>query len=118
VTLFLYADVVSVKVLYRVLFRRRGGNRLGFRHVAEPRLRATAQSSSLSSTGQAVDPGVRGGSPGAGQPLPGLSKNELSFFNAAKQVFGETDTVPTGLGPRYNLEGTSKNRDLREFVRI
>jgi hypothetical protein len=51
----------------------------------------------------ATDPGVRGGAPGSGQPLS-LSKNELNFFNAAKQVFSEVDTVPLGLGPRYTLD--------------
>jgi CxxC motif-containing protein (DUF1111 family) len=52
----------------------------------------------------ATDPGVRGGDPGAGQPLSGLSKDELNFFDAAQQVFSEVDTVPSGLGPRYNLD--------------
>jgi len=52
----------------------------------------------------ATDPGVRGGTPGAGGPLHGLSQNELNFFNAAKNVFNEVEGVPQGLGPRFNLD--------------
>jgi CxxC motif-containing protein (DUF1111 family) len=52
----------------------------------------------------AVDPGVRGGAPGAGGPLPGLSPVEQAFFNAATGTFAELETVPTGLGPRFNLD--------------
>jgi CxxC motif-containing protein (DUF1111 family) len=51
-----------------------------------------------------VDPGVRGGAPGAGGPLPGLSQNELNFFKAATDVFNEVETVAQGLGPRFNLD--------------
>lgn len=52
----------------------------------------------------ATDPGVRGGDPGAGGPLPGLTPNELAFFNAGLQAFVKIVTVPEGLGPRYNLD--------------
>jgi CxxC motif-containing protein (DUF1111 family) len=51
----------------------------------------------------AVDPGVRGGTPGAGGPP--LSQNELSFWFAAQAVFEEVDALPQGLGPRFNLDG-------------
>src|SRR6516165_915346 len=51
-----------------------------------------------------VDPGVRGGDPGAGGPLPGLSPVEQGFFNAATSNFAEVETVPNGLGPRFNLD--------------
>jgi hypothetical protein len=73
--------------------------------VSESVLAQTSPSvtSSRRSSAQVVDPGVRGGSPGAGGPLPGLSQNELNFFNAAKNVFNEVETVPTGLGPGFNL---------------
>jgi CxxC motif-containing protein (DUF1111 family) len=67
----------------------------------------SATSSSRGHAPQSVDPGVRGGAPGAGGPLPGLSQNELNFFKAAKNVFNETETVPTGLGPRFNLDSCS-----------
>jgi hypothetical protein len=49
-----------------------------------------------------VDPGPRGGLPGAGGPLPGISADELSFFNAALATFEEIDDVAEGLGPRFN----------------
>ena len=51
-----------------------------------------------------VDPGVRGGDPGVGGPLPGLSVVEQAFFNAAADNFEEVETVPNGLGPRFNLD--------------
>jgi mono/diheme cytochrome c family protein len=51
---------------------------------------------------QAVDPGVRGGPAGAGGPFPGLTQDQLNFFNAAQNVFEEVDDVPHGLGPGFN----------------
>jgi CxxC motif-containing protein (DUF1111 family) len=51
-----------------------------------------------------TDPGVRGGAAGAGEPIPGLTATEGAFFEAAKDVFAETDAVPDGLGPRFNLD--------------
>jgi len=50
------------------------------------------------------DPGVRGGPPGAGQPLTGLNPQELAFFDLAKDAFMEVDDVAEGLGPRFNLD--------------
>jgi CxxC motif-containing protein (DUF1111 family) len=55
-------------------------------------------------TSRATDPGVRGGSPGAGSPLPGLSQNELNFYNAAQTRFENVDGVANGLGPGFNLD--------------
>ncbi|HEY3055203.1 MAG TPA: di-heme oxidoredictase family protein [Thermoanaerobaculia bacterium] len=61
-----------------------------------------------------TDPGVRGGAPGAGQPLASVAANNpaniLNFFNAGKDDFQEIDSVSgtvageegSGLGPRYN----------------
>jgi len=51
-----------------------------------------------------VDPGVRGGAPGAGGPLSGLSQNELNFYNASAKVFAEVEQLANGLGPRFNLD--------------
>jgi CxxC motif-containing protein (DUF1111 family) len=51
-----------------------------------------------------VDPGVRTGLASAGGPLPGLGADEKAFFDAAKVIFMEIDTVPEGLGPRFNLD--------------
>ena len=60
---------------------------------------------------RSIDPGVRGGMPGAGGPLAGLSASEQQFFAAAKNRFQEIGSVSgtisgengTGLGPRFNL---------------
>jgi CxxC motif-containing protein (DUF1111 family) len=61
-----------------------------------------------------VDPGPRGGPPGAGGPLPSVAANNpttiLTFFNDARgrfqdvsSVFGTIPGEPDdGLGPRYN----------------
>ena len=48
------------------------------------------------------DPGVRGGQPGAGGPLPGLTPDEAAFFQDGLGKFVEVDSVPQGLGPRFN----------------
>jgi CxxC motif-containing protein (DUF1111 family) len=52
-----------------------------------------------------TDPGPRGGAPGAGGPLPGLSAPQQAFFTAATARFSNVDNVPApgGLGPRFNL---------------
>ncbi|HEV2378828.1 MAG TPA: di-heme oxidoredictase family protein [Terriglobia bacterium] len=46
----------------------------------------------------AIDPGVRGGGAGAGQPLPGLSSSQTTVFNKGKQNFIEVNGV-TSIGP-------------------
>ena len=60
----------------------------------------------------AKDPGVRGGPPGAGTPITGLTTNQLAFFSAGVTSFEEIDSVTGtvsgtggGLGPRFNAEG-------------
>jgi CxxC motif-containing protein (DUF1111 family) len=50
----------------------------------------------------AVDPGVRGGTPGAGGPVGGLTSAEMAFFTAAQARFEVIETVPAGLGPGFN----------------
>jgi hypothetical protein len=40
-----------------------------------------------------VDPGVRPGGAGAGGPLPGLTANELAFFDAGLDDFAEAEGV-------------------------
>mgnify|MGYP001420537282 CR=1 FL=1 len=59
------------------------------------------------SSAAARDPGVRGGAAGAGEPIAGLSKTELAFFNAGKDEFEEEDGVDEGLGPTMNLGSCS-----------
>jgi CxxC motif-containing protein (DUF1111 family) len=53
-----------------------------------------------------VDPGVRGGPPGAGGPLAGLTADETTFFQDGQSRFGEIEVVQggsnNGLGPRFN----------------
>ncbi len=57
-----------------------------------------------SQTFRARDPGVRGGDPGAGRPIAGLSATEGAFFNAGKDEFEQVDPANEGLGPRMNLD--------------
>src|SRR5512134_591857 len=54
---------------------------------------------------RARDPGVRGGMPGAGGPLPGLSSTEQAFFELGLEDFNEAEEVADGLGPTMNLDG-------------
>ena len=53
-----------------------------------------------------TDPGVRGGPPGAGSPLNGLTADELAFFQDGQARFAEIEVVQggsnNGLGPRFN----------------
>src|SRR5262249_6501658 len=64
-------------------------------------------------TTAAKDPGVRGGAPGAGAPLTGLSTAELAMFNTGSSSFQTIDTVQgdkffpgtdAGLGPAFNMD--------------
>jgi CxxC motif-containing protein (DUF1111 family) len=50
------------------------------------------------------DPGVRGGPAGAGGPLPGLTSEEVAFFQQGLATFTEVEGVQEGLGPRFNLD--------------
>ena len=57
------------------------------------------------------DPGVRGGPPGAGGKISGLTDNQTKFFTAGQDAFAEvasvSGTLPgteEGLGPRFNLD--------------
>jgi len=53
-------------------------------------------------TPEVHDPGVRGGPPGAGGPLPGLAPDESAFFQDGLGKFVGLESVPDGLGPRFN----------------
>src|SRR6516165_2849798 len=52
------------------------------------------------------DPGVRGGPPGAGSPLQGLTADESAFFRDGLARFADVEVVTggnnNGLGPRFN----------------
>ncbi len=52
-----------------------------------------------------VDPGVRGGAPGAGLPFADLTDNEHAFFEVGLEDFEEAEGVGEGMGPRFNLDG-------------
>jgi hypothetical protein len=52
-----------------------------------------------------TDPGVQGGAPRAGGPLPGLTENEHIYFEIGLEDFAEAEGVGDGLGPRFNLDG-------------
>src|SRR5712691_7048691 len=56
---------------------------------------------------RAQDPGVRGGAPGAGGPIAGLSSTESAFFTRSRDTFQEVDGVAQGLRPRMNLDQCS-----------
>ena len=53
-----------------------------------------------------VDPGIRSGPPGAGQPFSsGMSAGDMAFFTSiATATFTEVESVANGLGPRFNLD--------------
>src|ERR1700751_62370 len=51
---------------------------------------------------RAVDPGVRGGPPGAGGPIDGLTASQQAYFTAAQASFQVIETPPVGLGPGFN----------------
>ncbi len=59
----------------------------------------------LSSFTRAEDPGVRGGDPGAGEALDGISDSERGYFDVGKEDFEEAEEVEDGIGPRFNLDG-------------
>src|SRR4051812_3801400 len=71
---------------------------------------AAPQASDDLAVSRAVDPGPRGGSPGAGGALSGLSTDEAAQFHEAREVFSEVDSVSgsvsgeegSGLGPSFN----------------
>ena len=62
-----------------------------------------------------TDPGVRGGTAGAGGPLPGLNTTQSAGFAAAQAIFAEVDSVSgtmpgesgAGLGPSFNMNSCS-----------
>jgi CxxC motif-containing protein (DUF1111 family) len=61
--------------------------------------------SSIDATAQ--DPGVRGGAPGAGAAISGLSGSQMEYFAAGSDEFSVQDAVSDGLGPRMNLDSCS-----------
>ena len=54
--------------------------------------------------GAATDPGVRGGSPAAGNPMSNLSPDQSTLFFDGQKTFAEVEGIGEGLGPRFNLD--------------
>lgn len=54
--------------------------------------------SQTTSPTQAKDPGVRGGPPGAGGPLPGLVGYQAEYFQVGKDDFEEAEEAAKGWG--------------------
>src|SRR6266513_1769893 len=81
-----------------------------FRVFAGVVVAALAMCISTASQGQAargpVDPGVRGGAPGAGTALEGLTADETAFFQNGLAKFLDIESVTggenNGIGPRFN----------------
>src|SRR5438552_8429519 len=67
-------------------------------------LGAAALLQAQTTTFRASDPGVRGGDPGAGGPIDGLTTRQGVFFDVGKDEFEDVDGVAEGLGPRMNLD--------------
>jgi len=68
---------------------------------------APAMATAVSNVAAAKDPGPRGGDPGAGKAIDGLSGPEAEYFNSALTEFSSPETVSEGLGPRMNLDSCS-----------
>jgi len=62
-----------------------------------------AQFSQTQLTTRARDLGPRLGKPGAGGPIAGLTATETEMFNAGLEEFEEEESVPEGVGPRFNF---------------
>jgi CxxC motif-containing protein (DUF1111 family) len=63
---------------------------------------STSTTTSSDPPATATDPGVRGGTAGAGDPIPGLTPPQTLFFTAAQARFEVIETVTSGLGPGFN----------------
>lgn len=74
--------------------------------TAAPAATATPTTSATAATAsaRAKDPGARPGAGAAGGAIPGLTPNQLKFFQAGLLSFTEPEAVPDGLGPTMNLD--------------
>src|SRR2546428_1856867 len=66
---------------------------------------ASVPTTQADSVSPARDPGVRGGMPGAGGPIAGLTARQLEFFADGRADFESVEDVADGAGPRMNLDG-------------
>src|SRR6266702_5670239 len=58
----------------------------------------------VSAASAATDPGIRGGAPGAGDPVPNLTADQKALFFEGQDTFAEKEALEDGLGPRFNLD--------------
>jgi CxxC motif-containing protein (DUF1111 family) len=65
---------------------------------------ATSATAATTAIARAKDPGARPGAGAAGGAIPGLTPNQLKFFQAGQVDFAEAETVNEGLGPTMNLD--------------
>jgi CxxC motif-containing protein (DUF1111 family) len=72
--------------------------------IAAIALSLLGMSETIQAQFRARDPGVRTGTPGAGDPIPGLTPDQVTFFSAGKEQFEENEKLIDGLGPRFNLD--------------
>ncbi len=87
----------AVIATFMVVFVVQGQNFGGQRNFG-----GQGQNSGGQVSSSVVDPGPRTGTAGAGAPIAGLTSAQLAFFTDGQTRFGETETVSTGLGPRFN----------------
>lgn len=93
----------------------RTSNRTRFTIFAITGLFCLASTVKVATQSAARDPGVRGGPPGAGGFIAGLTPNQQGFFTDGLADFNEIDsvkgTVPGtgfGLGPGFNAESCAQ----------
>src|SRR5579883_981380 len=66
------------------------------------------QNSATSVSSRVTDPGPRAAVSNTGNPLPGLSANQLAAFLDGQLRFQEVEgVIPNGLGPRFNSNSCS-----------
>jgi CxxC motif-containing protein (DUF1111 family) len=93
---------VSLTAVAVVLFAGTAAAQTAHRDRDRGHHTGTGTTTSSSTTDPVTDPGVRGGTPGAGGPVGGLTAAQQAFFTAAQARFAVVETVPAGLGPGFN----------------
>jgi len=90
----------------KVMTARQEGSSKAFGVFVAAVLVASCVRTSAQTVKMPFDPGVRGGTAGAGSPLPGLTADENAFFRDGLARFASIEVVTggnnNGLGPRFN----------------
>ena len=71
--------------------------------TAAPATSATA-ATATAAVAKAKDPGARPGAGAAGGAIPGLTPNQMKYFQAGQVNFSEVESATEGLGPTMNLD--------------